>query len=51
MDSYDHMVMRNIANEQSDHMREQNRLLMCIGTALEKIADKLEAIEMSVRKN
>lgn len=41
----------NAQLDQRDNLEEQNRLLMCIGTALEKIADTLDAIEMSVRKN
>jgi hypothetical protein len=51
MDAYDNTMMDRRFDAQNIKFDEQNRLLMCIGTALERIADKLEAIEISVRKN
>lgn len=51
MDAYDINVMRKIAEEQRGSVQEQNVILFKIVEALDKIADKLEAIEMSVRKN
>jgi hypothetical protein len=51
MENYQVTSIVNRMLEQNDYMKEQNRLLMCIGCALDKIADKLECIEMTMRKN